>query len=761
MSSVESTKNRTVTITIDGKKIETEYGKTILQVARENDIYIPTMCYLTKVEPIASCRMCVVEVEGVDGMILSCQEKAVDGAVVTTNTRDLERERQNIMKLYDVNHPLECGVCDKSGECDLQNKTLEFNVSKQSFSAKDMSRPTQNWGFISYDPSLCIMCEKCVRVCNEIVGSEQLQISVGGYKSTIVNTEPESDCVSCGECMAVCPVGALTNNDFKYSANAWELNKVPSACAFCSAGCELSYETKHASIDDPQEKIYRVTNNFEYSSLCGAGRFGFDFENRDAYRDSAKFEAAVEAFKKADLIRMSSLTTNEEALMLQRVANKVGAKLECSDAYGFSRFLKAYQAASGKRFWSASLSNLKQSDVILSFATRLRDDAPMVKNHIAMASKRKKAKVIYMHPIEDSRIGNLITRFIKYEPGSEEGVAALLLELLTKESSLPESLKTTIDDLDIGNLSGESSVSEEELEAIKCDFWKRKNFTLIVGADIYNHPRVENIAKIFAAIEKFSNFKLLVIPPAGNSLGVSLICDLSSGTEGYSVGYNAAADFTLSALGGGNLDMPALNQQEGTIATIDRRVVPLNVALDYDGYTLNDIANTLGVGKNYTIDFTQELPKESGFKGVAFDDLNTGFSASGDDLRGYSLEESKSEERFEFEEPEELPSYDGIVVYCVNPAQNPNPFTQKAKLTQSVAQLSGSQQFATAAKLQEGDNVEFSIGGEIVKRVFKIDTSLKGTIALNPTFDMGLSAFTVSSYKFSKVNINKVGSANE
>jgi len=132
MSRVESSKNRTITVTIDGQKITTEYGKTILQIARENGIYIPTMCYLTKVEPIASCRMCVVEVEGVDGMILSCQEKAVDGAVITTNTAALEKERQNIMKLYDVNHPLECGVCDKSGECDLQNKTLEFNVDKQS-----------------------------------------------------------------------------------------------------------------------------------------------------------------------------------------------------------------------------------------------------------------------------------------------------------------------------------------------------------------------------------------------------------------------------------------------------------------------------------------------------------------------------------------------------------------------------------------------------------------------------------------------------
>ena len=115
-----------ITVTIDGKSCKSTFGKTILEIARENDIYIPTMCYLTKVLPIASCRMCIVDVEGVDGAILSCQEKAVDGAVVTTQNAELYAERQNIMKLYNVNHPLECGVCDKSGACDLQNKTLEF-----------------------------------------------------------------------------------------------------------------------------------------------------------------------------------------------------------------------------------------------------------------------------------------------------------------------------------------------------------------------------------------------------------------------------------------------------------------------------------------------------------------------------------------------------------------------------------------------------------------------------------------------------------
>jgi len=761
MSVNENKRNKTITVTIDGQEITTEYGKTILEVARENSIYIPTMCYLTKVEPIASCRMCVVDVEGVDGMILSCQEKAVDGAVINTKTAELEKERQNIMKLYDVNHPLECGVCDKSGECDLQNKTLEYGVEKQTFSAKDQHRPVQKWGFIDYDPSLCIMCEKCVRVCNEIVGSSQLQVSAGGYKSTIVNTKPENDCVSCGECMAVCPVGALTNANFKYSANAWELNKIPASCAMCSAGCQIYYEVKHGGIDNPQEKIYRVTNNYEFATMCGAGRFGFDYENANAFKDKAKFTLAIEAFKKADSIRFSSVITNEEALILSNIAQKVGAKLVCDDAYGFSNFLKAYSSVSGKSLWGGTLETLANSDAIIVLGTRVKDDAPIVKNHIAMATKRQKAKVIYMHPIEDLEIQNLVTKFLKYEAGSEEGVVALLLELLTKDSELPSEVKEFIEELDIGNLSGESSLSEEELNSIKAEFWKKKRFTLVVGADLYNHPDAQNIAKMVALIEKFSNFELIIVPPASNSLGVSLICDLEKDANGYTVAYNNEGDFTLSSLSNGDLDMPAINQQEGTISTLNKRVVPLNVALGYDGYTLNDIANELGVGKTYTIDFTKELPTQKGFRAVEFDSLKDEFSPLGEDLRGYKIEIQESEISYDLNEPEELPSYDGVVIYNVNPAHNPNPFTQSATLTKTEPKLLGSKQFATAAKLSDGDLVEYEVNGKIVQRVFSIDTSLKGTIALNPTFDMGLSAFAVSSYRFSKINIKKVGSANE
>jgi len=745
-----------ITLTIDGKECKSTFGKTIIDVARENDIYIPTMCYLTKVKPIASCRMCIVDVEGVDGAILSCQEKATDGAVITTQNAELYTERQNIMKLYNVNHPLECGVCDKSGECDLQNKTMEFGLKEQPFTARDQHRPVENWGHVSYDPALCIMCEKCVRVSTEITGDEALQLKFGGYSSTIVNTKIEKNYASLGEAAAVCPVGALVDTNFKYTANAWELEKIPSACPHCGGGCQMTYEVKN-------DTIYRMTNNFEFTSLCGAGRYGFDYANKHVSKDTKAFQKAVVAVKNAESIICASQITNEEALILQKIKEITGAKLISPEARAYQKFMNAYSSVTGKALYSGTLKGISESTAIIVLGSKIYDDAPTVKYHINMASKWHRARVAYMHPLEDVEMKNIVTQFIKYEPQSEEGVAALLVEMLLRDIEVPENVKAFLNDLDIGNLSAESNVGEEELELLRKSMLKKNGFSLVVGSDLYAHPRAEQIAKILALVEKYADFNVVCVPPAGNAMGVSLICELDDEATGKTVGYNAEADFILSALGNAKelengLDMPALNQQEGTLTTNDKRVVPMNVAQPYGGYVLNDIANALGLDAEYTIAYTKALPSEKGFKAVEFDSLPDYFDTVGTEYRGYLLEECDRPEDATFEEVAELDGFDGAVVYICNPKEQFSAFTNICEPLTQEAHLVGSSQFATATKLGEGESVTFDIDGVTFKRVFKIDTSMKGTIALNPTYDMGLSAPLVSSYRFSRVKIMKVGS---
>ena len=349
-----------VKVIIDGKECIANEGETILNVARANDIFIPGICYLDRCSPTLACRLCLVEANGKQAY--SCNAKVKDGMIVNTVTDNIKKERQSIMQVYDVNHPLQCGVCDQSGECELQNYTLYEGVKTQNYAVRDVHRPVKNWGHIQYDPGLCIVCEKCVTVCKDMVGDAALKTIPRGADKldlTFKETMPKDsyamwnklnksligtvtgetlDCSSCGECSAVCPVGALVSTDFKYTSNAWELKKIPSTCVHCSVGCQLYYEVKQTSISDSTKKIYRVTNETHFESLCGAGRYGYDFENKHAEKDPEKLAKAVEAVKNADTFIFNSQITNEEALILQKLKEKLGFKLVNKEAKRYQDF---------------------------------------------------------------------------------------------------------------------------------------------------------------------------------------------------------------------------------------------------------------------------------------------------------------------------------------------------------------------------------------------------------------------------------------
>ena len=746
--------SKEMTFTIDGQNITAKKGETILQAARRAGIYIPTMCYISKTSPCASCRICSVEVEGVDGFVLSCNTPPTEGIAVKTNSEALHQERVNIMKLYDVNHPLECGVCDKSGECDLQNMTLEFGVAQQSFTAKEQHKTVKNWGLISYDPALCIMCEKCTHVCNEAIGDDAIDVYFGGYSSTIIPKNSEVlDCTFCGECIAVCPVGALVSSDFKYKANAWELKRIPSTCAHCSAGCALEYEVRHTGINGADE-IHRVKNNFEYMSLCGAGRFGFDFDNKNP-SDEAAFDKAVTALQNASAVRFSSMITNEEALILQKLKEKLGFKLYNEEARAYQNFMQAYSSVSGKRHHSATLDAIKQADAAIVIGTRIATDNPGVRYALTTAARHNGAKIVYAHPMEDALLQNVVTQFIKYEVGTEEGVMALLAHTLLQNSEIDEMTKAFLDDLDLGNLSAESNVGDDELAQMHKSFARTKNKVLIMGSDLFAHNRAANIAKLAATIEKYTEFSLLIVPEMLNTAGVAQICELDcdNGEMESVVGYNAEGDFVISSLEGADMSVPALNQQEGTVVNIDNRVLPLNVALGFEGKNLNDIANALGLEATYTIEYTKELGEIAGFKAVAFDDLENFYAPHGEDIRGYLLDEVEVEADGKLEEVQELPEFNGVVIYNANPVLQFNRYTAKTKQLPKEDTLRGSAQFATAAKIADGQRVRVSFGGVTVERTFKLDSELKGTIALNPVYETTINS---GSYRFEKSKIERV-----
>ena len=722
---------------INGISVTAQKGETILEVARREGMYIPTMCYLAKATPNASCRMCVVEAKDVDGFILSCNTPPTEGAEFVTDSPALFKERQNIMKLYNVNHPLQCGVCDKSGECDLQNKTLEFGVSEQNFAVRDQAREKKKWGVHTYDPALCILCEKCTTVCNEIVGSDALFIKPGGYKSHIdINL---ANCIQCGECISVCPVGAMASTDFKYSTNAWELTKVPSSCSHCSSACHLYYESKGG-------EIKRVTNEADFSSLCGAGRFGFDFQNRVESKDSVAFDKAVESFKNAKNVFFNSYITNEEAFVLNELKKKLGFNLVNEEARKYQEFMKYFSSTANVSLYNGDLKSICNADFIVSIGNSIESDNPMVKFSMAQAVGYNKAFVASIHPVEEYAVANVVSMFIKNEVGSEEAALAMLADIFVEDKS---EQKEFFDSLDFGYLCGESNISEEELETLKQKYARKNNPVLIIGEDVINHPRAKNIAKIVGYIQKCSPFKVIVMPPVTNSLGVSLICELDKPQDGFSVGYNVKADFTLSAKGDGDLDIPALNQQEGTFVNIDKNLVVLNAGVGYGGYELNDIANALGLESKHVIEYTSRL----GFKEIDFDDLDNYYDNSGNAYRGYKIEGIKNEDRVEIDEVEELGEFNGSVIYSRNPLDQFSPFTKDCKQIKVKPELIGSEQFAIASKIKSGDNVKFIVDGVEFVRHFHVDIHMKGTVAYNPTFMMDSKS---SNYRYNQVKIEVI-----
>ena len=815
-----------VSITIDGKQCVAKEGEYVLGVARRNGIFIPALCYVTQCSPTLACRLCLVEVDG--KRAYSCNARAKEGMRVVTHTEEIEKERRAIMEIYDMNHPLECGVCDQSGECELQNYTLEMGVDSQHHCIQDTKRPTYNWGRIHYDASLCIVCERCVTVCKDMIGESALKtVPRGGEeldKAWKDKTEKDAyamwnklqksiigiasgahilECTQCGECTAICPVGALVGSDFQYTSNAWELKKIPASNPHSSDCSLLYYDVKQTGIHNTIPKIYRVSSDQNYAPLHAAARYGFDFENTVEGKDESAFLKAVELLKTdVDTIEFDSYITNEEALILQKLKEKYGYKLINQDAYAYQNFMKNFTSTRGKTLYGGDIEAIRTSDFVVSFGTAIKTDSPNLGYAMNNALGMNKGTGVYFHPIADPIVANYSKNLLSvtHRVGAEEAIAYLLLDLFGDKESMPKNMTEYLSHFHTSTkkIIQESIVEEikemvrdeetgEEKEVIKsitklidkeveidanslvelvdapvdlvekmlklAD--KKERFSLIVGEDVYQHPRSKNIAKLLGLIERFSPFHVMITPSKTNTLGVSLICDLDDQRGNFTLGYNIKGDFTLSSLGKGELSMPALNQQEGTFTSFNKRVVPTNAALSYNGYCLNDLANAVGLNAEWTIDYTSQLPISKGFKALAFDTLANRYENDGRENRGYVLEVQETGLDDEVDALVEMQEFSDTIVYRANPVHQFSAFTNKAHQLNEAGALYVSQAFVEAKGLYDGAVVKIKQEENTLIIAIKVDQHIDGMIGYLPTFDtkIDVSSFFKEGYRFASVSI--------
>ena len=819
-----------VTLTIDGKSVQAKDGESILNVARANNVFVPAVCYLTRCSPTLACRLCLVEADG--KQVYGCNTKVKADMNISTNTENIEKERRAIMEVYDVNHPLQCGVCDQSGECELQNYSLYMKVDSQSYSIKDIHRPTQHWGVMNYDPALCIVCERCVTVCEDMVGSKALstvkrdsdnidkvfkdEMPKDAYamwnklNKSLIGYDADA-CTNCGECISACPVGALVSHDFQYTSNAWELKKIPAANPHSSDCAFMYYEIKHESIDKhASKKIYRVTNEPHFSTVNGAGRFAYDFENKVLSKDEIAFKKAIMAFKNAKNIIFNSYITNEEALILQKIASKTGAKLINEDARRYQEFLKNYSKTSGKSLYSSKLSDVHSSNFVISVGSYLKSDLPNARYAFNNSVTMNKGSGLYFHPVCDlvmEKIGKKgkTTEFIYHDAMVEESILYFILYKFAKNlpteiqeyidsfkqmktKTVVEEVKETVVEIVVDEATGEekevkkvvtNKVSkdvqyeytklveafgkdEKFLDLIDEMLAKKDSFSLIVGEDLITHPNAHNLAKLCGLIDSYTDFSVVIIPTQTNTLGVSQICTLSFETDGFSVGYNMKADFELSALGDADLDVPALNQQEGTFTNIDKKVIPTNAALGFNGYTLNEIANEiLGTNVEYTIEYTAKLPLDKGYKALEFDSLPNRFGNDQVEYRGYDIDSYdvlKEEIVEKIIDKKLVLTEDEIIIYRANPINQFNEFTSISHEFKENLQdgIFFPKIMFEKLELNEGDKVKILANEQELELNAFVDIQIEGNIPYVSTFMKNSpSNVLFNTYRFNKAKVVK------
>lgn len=289
-----------IQLIINGKEVEAPAGSTILQAAELAGIEIPRLCYDPDLSPMGACRLCVVEVQGNRLLPASCVTPVSNGMVVETESPAVVEARKTILELLVANHPLDCMTCDKQGACKLADYCYKYGVKDSRFQGEkhdyaiDDSNP-----FILRDMNKCILCGACVRACEELTGADNLSYLNRGFrrKATTAGDVPyiDSDCVFCGQCVAVCPTGALTEKSMSGQGRRWEIERVRTTCPFCGTGCNFDLALNKG-------KIIGVLSNpdspVNQRSLCVKGRFGWDFiynENRlttPLIKKNGKFEQA-------------------------------------------------------------------------------------------------------------------------------------------------------------------------------------------------------------------------------------------------------------------------------------------------------------------------------------------------------------------------------------------------------------------------------------------------------------------------------------
>ncbi len=271
-----------IKVTINGKDFEVPKGARLIDVCRDKGFDIPSFCYYSDLALQASCRMCLVRIEKMPKLQTSCTITCTDGMIVTTQSEEIEKAQRGMTEFLLANHPLDCPVCDRGGECELQEMTFDWGGLEERFTEKKNYAAERYLSpMVANDPQRCILCKRCTRVCDEWMGEDAIEAGGRGAHTVIGTYLGWLDCSQCGNCIEVCPTGTLLDATYRHQTRPWELAQTITTCNFCSDGCQMSLGSRGGEVRRSVARD-RYVNGINGEFLCVKGRFAHPFINHEA-----------------------------------------------------------------------------------------------------------------------------------------------------------------------------------------------------------------------------------------------------------------------------------------------------------------------------------------------------------------------------------------------------------------------------------------------------------------------------------------------
>ncbi len=448
-----------MSLTLNGKKVSFDNEMTILEVAQGQGIDIPTLCHDPRLKPYGACRVCLVEVEGARAPLPACATKATDGMLIKTDTKDIRRLRKTVLELIISDHPLDCVTCEKCGDCALQDLAYQYGITESEFKGeKHTLEPQEDDPFIHRDLEKCILCGRCVRICDEVEHAFAIDFIYRGFKTQIGTTFGKSlkdtTCEFCGQCISTCPVGALVEKQRLNKGRVWEFDKTLTTCPYCGVGCTLELQTKNGEIVNVQAPLDIGVNN---GNLCVKGRFGYDFVasperlTTPLIKKNGDFHEAT--WDEAIKLIASKLGDIKSKHGPNSIAGLASAKCTNEENYVFQKFIRAaigtnnvdhcarlchsstvtgLATSFGSGAMTNSIDDFADSKAILIIGSNTSEAHPIIHIEILRAVRFGDAKLIVIDPRE-IKMSKFADVKLHQKPGSDVAVLNGLMNVIIDE----------------------------------------------------------------------------------------------------------------------------------------------------------------------------------------------------------------------------------------------------------------------------------------------------------------------------------------